>query len=279
MMVSDGFLVVTDSTISGNTALLGGGLFVAKGCGGGRLVISVGDQENCGTPTLQNAELRFGAAGSSAVADQFVTIIESTINGNIAASDMFGNGGLGAGISVGRGGIAIFNSTISGNVADAGSVSGSAGGGIENAAGRVALNNVTIADNSASTGGGVNAGSGKSFEATNSIISNNLGTASGDDCEGKIHSKGFNLILDTTGCIFTGKTTTDIFGVDPLLQPLALNAPGTTETQVLTTGSPALTKGNPATPNGKGIHCFATGQNGITRPTGACDIGAFQLSL
>jgi hypothetical protein len=67
--------------------------------------------------------------------------------------------------------------------------------------------------------------------------------------------------------------------MDPLLQPLALNPPGTTETQALVSGSPALTKGNPATPDGKGSHCLATGQNGLTRPKGACDIGAFQFSL
>jgi hypothetical protein len=138
---------------------------------------------------------------------------------------------------------------------------------------------VTIAGNSAGTAGGIDTSLGKSFTSSNSIISNNIGTTLDNDCDGSIDTEGFDLILDTTGCTFTGKTTTDIFGMDPLLQPLALNAPGTTETQALTTGSPALTKGNRATPNGKGIHCFATGQNGFTRPKGACDIGAFQLSL
>ncbi|HLW71593.1 MAG TPA: choice-of-anchor Q domain-containing protein [Candidatus Binataceae bacterium] len=195
---------------------------------------------------------------------------ETTIN--VSPGTYFEN------VTIGGGEVAILNSTISGNVAEAGSASGSAGGGIENNGGKVTLNNVTIADNTAGTGGGVDTSAGRNFKISNSIISNDTGTELDNDCAGKIDSRGFNLILDTTGCTFIGKTSTDITGMDPLLQALALNLPGTTETQALTAGSPALTKGNPATPNGKGIRCFATGQNGLVRPKGECDIGAFQLS-
>jgi hypothetical protein len=65
---------------------------------------------------------------------------------------------------------------------------------------------------------------------------------------------------------------------NPMLQSLGLNSPGTTETQALAEGSPALKAGNPAKPNGQDGHCLPTDQRGVTRPKGACDSGAFQLS-
>ncbi|HTW89908.1 MAG TPA: choice-of-anchor Q domain-containing protein, partial [Candidatus Binataceae bacterium] len=148
------------------------------------------------------------------------------------------------------------------------------GGAIENVKGTVTLNNVTIADNQATDGGAIRTTNGKSFTSGNSIIADN----SSDDCEGTLDSKGYNLILDTSGCTIKGSTSTDVIGEDPILQPLALNAPGTTETQALTAGSPALKAANPAKPNGIDGHCLPTDQRGVTRPKGACDIGAFQLS-
>ncbi len=68
------------------------------------------------------------------------------------------------------------------------------------------------------------------------------------DCDDNRDSTGYNLFFDTSGCSISGKASTDIDGRDPLLQPLFLNLPGTTETQEPQTGSPTLKAGNPAAP-------------------------------
>jgi hypothetical protein len=238
---SGGKLAIADSTITGNTADEGGGILLV------------------GTGTIQG----------------------STISDNTAAPIVPAGGGFfvsaeGAGIAVTDIGssLTILNSTISGNVAQAADSLSSLGGGILNVSAAVTLNNVTIADNQASGGGGVRTTHGRRFTTSNSIIADN----GSDDCEGTLDSLGFNLILDASGCSVTGNKATDIIGEDPMLQSLASNPPGTTETQALSEGSPALKAGNPAKPNGKSGHCLPTDQRGVTRPTKACDIGAFQLS-
>lgn len=117
----------------------------------------------------------------------------------------------------------------------------------------------------------------RNFGMSNSIIADNIGTLSGSDYDGWLFSDGYNLIRDNSGCAINGNTSTDIIGVDPLLQPLANNG-GTTETMALGAGSPALRTGNPAKPNGKGNHCLATDQIGNPRAKGKCDLGALQSS-
>jgi len=143
----------------------------------------------------------------------------------------------------------------------------------------VTLNNVTVADNTAAIGGGIDTQARmSSITSGNSIIADNGATVSSADCAGNVKSAGYNLFFDTTGCSISGKASTDITGQDPLLQPLFLNLPGTTETQEPQAGSPALKAGNPGSPNGSGGHCLPTDQRGVKRLTGKCDIGAFQLS-
>jgi hypothetical protein len=116
------------------------------------------------------------------------------------------------------------------------------------------------------------------FSSSNSIIADNTGTSSAPDCSGGLDSTGYNLILDATGCTITGNVSTDILGMDPELQALSLNPPGSTETQAPMPGSPVLKAGNPGSPNGKTGHCLPTDQRGVARSKGACDIGAYQLS-
>lgn len=235
-------LTITSSTFTGNTANSGGGVMMASG-----------------TTTIQG----------STISDNTAKPIEPPGGGGLFI------GAEGGAIFVSKSSLTMLNSTISENAAETDpGILQSVGGGIENVKGKVTLNNVTIADNQASEGGGIRTPNGKSFTSSNSIIAEN----SSDDCEGILHSMGFNLILDASGCTIKGSTSTDVIGEDPMLQPLALNAPGTTETQALMDGSPALEAGSPAKPNGLMNHCLATDQRGVTRPKGACDIGAFQLS-
>jgi len=63
----------------------------------------------------------------------------------------------------------------------------------------------------------------------------------------------------------------DASNVDPKLVPIADNG-GPTQTQALIGGSPAL--GDPATSS-----CPSTDQRGTSRPSGKCDIGAFEAVL
>jgi len=99
---------------------------------------------------------------------------------------------------------------------------------------------------------------------------------------GELISKDYNVVLDTK-CTFSGQTTHDIVGQDPMLVPLADNggtpAPLTPPQTRAPMGRLILSAGNPATPNGKGGHCEPgdeTGLPGHERVVGRCDIGAYQ---
>ena len=196
-----------------------------------------------------------------------------TVSGNSTSG---GNGG--GGITNFRGGTLILtNSTVSGNTA-----SSNGGGGIWNAVdSTMTLTNSTVAANVAETGSG---GGIRNVDATaklaNTIVAGNT-SSSGPNCSGNNTSLGYNLIGDTTGCIYI-PATGDLVGdgaspVDPKLSPLA-DSGGPTQTHALLSGSPAIDAGNPAGPGSGGNACPATDQRGVARPQGPrCDIGAFEL--
>jgi hypothetical protein len=127
----------------------------------------------------------------------------------------------------------------------------------------------TIAFNTNGFGFGPDEGvlNGGIFYAQDSIFAGN-GT---NDFSGVLTSEGYNLIQNMSGCTIVGDQTGNIYGVDPLLGPLA-DYGGPTPTMPLLAGSPAIDAG-PAT------GCLPTDQRGRTRPYGpACDIGAFESS-
>jgi len=263
--VEAGPLTISNSTLSGNSAFGGGGgLFYATTS---TKTVTISNSTISGNSGNEGAGILVGASSKA-------TIRGSTISGNTAV-EVVGSPPLGGGIFVDGKALSIFDSTISGNLA-AGLTSH--GGGIDSLNATVTLNNVTIAGNTASIGGGIDTHVGKSFKSSNSIIADNTGTTLAPDCDGNLNSSGYNLIFDATGCSISGKASTDVTGQDPLLQPLFLNLPGTTETQEPQAGSPALKAGNPGSPTGIGGHCLPTDQRGVRRPAGKCDIGAFQLS-
>jgi hypothetical protein len=261
--------IISNSTISDNSAFGGGGLNFS----GGKLTIS--DSTISGNSAAEGA-------GILVLDDTATTTIRSsTISGNTALS-IDDTQPFGAGIFI-SGKATISDSTITGNLARTDQGFESQGGGIFDLAGPVTLNNVTIAGNTASVGGGidsvlVNTHLEKTFTSSNSIIADNTGATSAPDCAGNLDSTGYNLILDTTECTISGKISTNILGIDPELQALSLNSPGSTATQAPLPGSPVLKAGNPGSPNGKTGHCLPTDQRGVSRSKGACDIGAYQLS-
>lgn len=146
--------------------------------------------------------------------------------------------------------------------------------------------NANIAHGGAFTNkvGGVFIGVNGTVEVQNTILSDNIAdTSLGSDFGGVMNSKGYNLIKNARGIIFTNITTGNIIGVDPQLLPLG-DYGGATQTRALRPSSPAIDKA--AQPNfttalgdqrGDGFERYdfsfvanAPGGNGY-------DIGAFEL--
>jgi CSLREA domain-containing protein len=252
-----GTLNLLNSTVSGNSTYKGvsgagkggdgGGIY--NGGGGTLSVVTSAITTNAtgnGLPTGNPSDTD-GKGGGIYNAGS-ATFINSTISGNTNSSgDSNGPGGQGAGIYTANSTtLTVSSCTITNNIASKG-VGGSVGGGI---AGNVTLGNTVIANN----------------------IANNA-----PDVTGLINSQDFNLIRDTSGASFTGATTHNITGLDPLLAPLADNG-GPTQTHALLRASPAIDAGNSS---------LTTDQRGQPRPvddqtvvnaagSNASDIGAYE---
>ncbi len=230
--------------------------------------------------TVYNNSCWGNGGGVYGESNQTTIINNSVINYNEATH--------GGGVLIYDGNLFINNSTITNNKTNFGQ-SNSGGGGIAvhgSWGNQTLINNSTISNNEGSLFGG-----GISFDGTyggemilkNSIVANN--NANTDvDCSGNIHSSGYNIIGDSTGCSFSS-TTGDQMNVDPRLGTLQNNG-GPTFTQWLYQGSPAIDGGDP---NGCTDHqgnTLTNDQRGYTRPldgdsdgSSKCDIGAFEADL
>ncbi len=251
-------------TISGVTITGGGGTQSA-----GALLL---DSGNGATVDLNGDALSANTAISEGGAIQLLSstlnIDDSTIGpSNVAGTTTSqGNGGA---IYNGGGTLTITNSTISGNSA----IDGGLGGAIFSAS-TTSLSSATVAFNSVTgagaTGGDIDSVGVAAATLTDTIIADGTAPGPGDaDCSGTITSAGHNLVdgVASTGVAACGFTqSTDILA-DARLGPLLTNG-GQTNTHELAAGSPAIDAGS---------GCPATDQRGVTRPTGACDIGALQV--
>jgi hypothetical protein len=165
--------------------------------------------------------------------------------------------------------VTLVNTTIT-------SSSGFGGGEISNGGANLTLDNVTLS----ATGSDIQT----DRSATTTVENTILATPSGQPaCVASGRPDSLNN--NTTGPAITGDlgnnlaqdkscgllASGDKSNVDPRLAPLFDNG-GPTQTQALLAGSPAL--GDPATTN-----CPATDQRGDSRPSGKCDIGAFEATL
>jgi len=167
--------------------------------------------------------------------------------------------------------VTIINSTISGNIAhDAGICDGGTGGGIANR-GTVSLINTTITDNEAECeGGGISLNFSGTATLSNTIVGDNKASFAKDcttfEPDGFI-SAGFNL--DSDGRCGLDQPS-DLPGVSPLLGPLQGNG-GSTDTHLPMVGSPAIDAGDvTAAP--------PRDQRGVRRPQGpASDIGSVEV--
>ncbi|MEO6028573.1 MAG: right-handed parallel beta-helix repeat-containing protein, partial [Candidatus Binatia bacterium] len=185
--------------------------------------------------------------------------------------------GLGAISSTGAN-VVVTNTTISGNRGVQGATG--LGAGIRVDSGTMALRNVTITDNEGVYGGGISILSG-TVSLRNAILAGNRATAGGaTDClappESPLLSEGHNLLENPAGCSIAGDTTGNLIGQPALLGALAANG-GPTLTHAPGPGSPALDAGSAAPPGSGGTACAATDQRGVLRPEGTrCDIGALE---
>jgi predicted outer membrane repeat protein len=286
-------LSVTNSVISGNTAVQnGGGIHIGFGgavslenvviddnhlsdinsIGGGITIRGEGT-----TATLNNVTISNNSASNSGgglYADASLTLTNSLIADNFTTTSNFGGSGGGLYLYGSGQTFTLTNVTISGNLAE--NVNDNApGGGILLADQAILnLNNVTIAGNTSDgAGGGIYAQNLTTVNTRNTIIGNNTAsTATSDDCAGTLNSLGYNLIQVTSGCSINGDTTGNITNTNPNLGALADNG-GPTQTMALLPGSPAIDAGDDD-------FCPATDQRGVTRPQGGqCDIGAYEFSI
>ncbi len=282
---------ITNSTFSDNLAGDGG----AGGTGGSdpTNTVSGANGGNGGS----------GGTGGGVYNQDPINVTNSTINSDIAGDGGLGGapgtstagigmagaggpGGSGGGINIG-GAAALINSTITGNLAGAGGNSGAPnpqsggyagpGGGIS-ALGAFGGYHLTIAGNAIATPGtgspvgaaGQGGGIWVSGTLRNSIVASNLNASdpTTTNCIANVLNGLHNISFAGTGC--AGFATGN-----PLLGPLTLNAPGTTETMALGPGSTAIDQ-VPAL----GASCEATDQRGLIRPVGpACDIGAYEAPV
>ncbi len=300
-----GTMTINDSTFTGNTTVgtgqnaFGGAISVQ---GGGQLTI------NNSVLTGNSSKKQGGAIYFQPNAGTPVLLINnSTFTNNISNSDNTTDGDGGALFLTGTGSVTITGSTFTGNSANAGrtggaiavsvpmtmsnstvsgNTAGSNGGGIY-ASGVsttiVNITNSTIVNNTATVnGGGVQrASTTNPVNLRNSIVANNIANGgTSPDVLGTINSNGFNLIRNTTGATFTGDTSTNITGQDPLLGPLQNNG-GLTFTHALLVGSPAIDQGESSG--------ATTDQRGFSRPLetatpnapggDGADMGAFEALI
>jgi hypothetical protein len=299
-----GTATITNSTISGNTAIFNGGGILnfggpmtisnstisgntAGSFGGGIAINTLGSML-----TITNCTISGNTSGEEAggiAADGPVIINYSTISGN---SSRYGGGGIrvgdrltltnctlsgnstgefGGGAIRNLGVTSITNSTITGNSAS------SAGGGLYNdnySASTLSITSSTISANTAGTGGGLFTDQ-RPVSVTNTLVARN-GASSSPDVSGTLTSQGHNLIGIGDGG--SGFLSTDLVGttanpIDPKLGPLQNNG-GPTQTMALLPGSPAIDAGDNA---------FTPGpydQRGPGFPRiihGVIDIGAFEV--
>ncbi len=233
------------STLSDGSAKCGGGLSTGRG-------VSVLNS------TISGNSAEFGG-GIYMSTLQEANISGSTISGNTAMVD-------GGGIYVDIGDILFINSTISGNYAGAlGGGIFAAGGGAGQLDSYVLLRLTTVSNNTAAAmSGSFHSGGQDRVYLDHSIVANGVPQDTGSSYDSD-HS------LIEASRIRSGSGSNNIFGVDPLLGPLANNG-GPTLTHLPLPGSPVIDAGNPAIPSPP-----PTDQRGFPRIAGtAIDLGSVE---
>ena len=265
----DGFVTLTQCTISGNSALDGGGIYNRYDGGtatltdcaisGNSAVTNGGGLESSGVVTLSGCSISDNSAyyGGGLRNGGTATLSDCTISGNSAT-------GSGGGLD-NRSTAAITDCTISGNSA------ANYGGGLLDEAlsfATAAIADCTISGNTAINGGGCWLYDAKTSTMNNTIVAGNTDTGgSAGDITATGLTGSYNLVGagGSGGLNAADDNLLDV--ADPGLAPLANNG-GPTETMALLPGSPAIGAGTVVS----GTTTDERGQPLDTPP----DIGAYQ---
>jgi CSLREA domain-containing protein len=275
--------LINGSTASGG----GGGIYVANGAkltltqvvvrvnrakqGGG--ILNEGTlQLNQSTLSENESETRAGGLYNQGTA----TVKNSTISNNTTL------GGGGGGIfNEYDETLTLVNSTVSGNIA-----SGNGGGILTDWEANTYLFNVTIANNRAGAyvhGGGITAIGYTHLWNTildgNKVSTDTFPYFDFSDCEGNIQSFDYNLVSKDCGFVHQ---SFDLVDTSAELSPLANNG-GPTQTHALQPNSPAIDHIAPSLCVDEKNTVLNTDQRGFSRPVDGdgngsvrCDIGAFE---
>ncbi|HUC35605.1 MAG TPA: choice-of-anchor Q domain-containing protein [Acidimicrobiales bacterium] len=274
-----GSLTVSDSALTGNKALQGGGiendggtLTVTDSTFSSNRAVGGGGIDNDGGSHAATADItgstfsgNIGGSGGGGIENAGITdpvtltVIGSTFSANIATNDA--GGAIDNGINATAD---ISDSTLSGNTA------GVYGGGIVNRVnGAVTVTHTTFSGNSAMFGGGIYSGGTSSPTLVATILAN---SGTGMDCAGTstplVTDGDFNLD-DDGSCGFSAGNHS-ISDMPSGLDPSGLqNHGGPTGTIALETTSPAVDNVTSS------ADCALNDQRGMSWPT-PCDIGAVQ---
>jgi hypothetical protein len=199
---------------------------------------------------------------------------------NLTRCTISGNSGVSGGGIYNLGTATLSNCTIASNIAtySAPVNDGGQGGGIYNL-GSLSLTNCTVSGNTASGNSSAGGGGGVELNGTvhltNTIVAGNTTDGTGPDVHGAATSDGYNLIRNGNGSTgFTDGVNHDLVGTganptNAFLGSLQNNG-GPTDTEALSSNSPAINAGNDAT-------APTIDQRGYIRPD-TSDIGAFEFN-
>ncbi len=279
-------LNITNSTISGNSSSNGGAIYAEASN------VTIDRSKLINNSAVGGFS---GAIAFASTASNTLSVINSTISGNNATSDIGGIGNFPVAGAAGT--VNVINSTVSSNsVKVNGHLNGPGGGLVNSGGGTLNVTNSTIAGNSALSPGGIyNNGFTSILNVTNSTIARNsdrgivnegsariknsivaLNASAGvADVNGSFTSLGFNLIgkTDAGSPGFTQPTDhkgTVASPLDPKLDPAGVkNNGGLTATIALLSGSLAINAAN-------ATNAPLRDQRGYIR-SGPFDIGAFEF--
>ena len=254
-MTANGNVNITNSIVSGNTAVQGGGLWIGTG------IMDI-ERVHIAANTATGLAATDGGGGIYNTGGT-LNVAASTLSLN-TASGLLGRGG---GLHLNGGTTTMLTSTVSGNS------SLTNGGGIYNNS-TLTINANTIALNtSAINGGGISNEGTNTVNLKNTLISSNTALSGANllGADGSFTSNGFNLVAFVDADVFVA---TDDYIIGSTLAPIlvSLNALAEVEdgTPVHTLGCPSI-----AADMGSPDDNF-NDQNGMAVFNGRRDIGAFE---
>ena len=228
--VIGGALIMTNSTISGNTADYGAGIYNYSDA-----IVNLENSAITGNTS--------SAIGGGMYSSGIVTLNESIVSGNTSS--------VGAGIFNGGGDLELINSTVSGNRASQSS------GGLYSISGNLTLNSSTVSNNSAVYyGAGImgsdDLGIGNEIDLRNSIISGNTGDGGKEFClrnlaNTVVTADNFNLFGHSGETSEQAFRSTDSYceGFTPGASDFTATSDGTVPTALAAILSPLANNGGP----------------------------------